>query len=159
VCFLEYSMFLASQPKQSQHAHNAAEYFHNHKYQPDMPHEIRKHLTLGQRAADVVTKFCGTWTFILSLFGFIFLWAAFNMYGWLRAWDPWPFILLNLILSCLAAVQAPIILMSQNREAERDRKRTDYDYRINRKSEREIAAIQKELAHIKYILHQIYYKK
>ena len=67
-------------------------------------------------------------------------------------WDPYPFILLNLVLSCLAAVQAPIILMSQNREAQRDRIRAEYDYQINKKAEREIEDIQKDLDEIKKIL-------
>jgi uncharacterized membrane protein len=150
---------MAHKTDHSHHNNNIAEYFKTHKLQPDVPHEIKSHLTFGQRAADIVTKFCGTWTFIFILFIFIAVWMGLNVYALVSHWDPWPFIILNLILSCLATVQAPIILMSQNRANERDRKRADYDYHINRRAERGIAEIQHDLAHIKYVLAHIYHKK
>src|SRR3989344_4128641 len=103
-------------------------------------------LTLGQRAADVLTTFGGSWIFIGLLFLFIAFWAGVN--SWLlikRPLDPYPYILLNLVLSCLAAMQGPIILMSQNRLAERDRIQAKYDYQVNRKAEREIQQLQTEL--------------
>jgi len=103
-------------------------------------------LTFGQKAADFVTVFGGSWRFITFFFVFIILWMALN--SWMltqQNFDPYPYILLNLILSCLAAVQAPIILMSQNRLAERDRVQARYDYQVNRKAEREIQQLHKEV--------------
>ncbi|MEA3414222.1 MAG: DUF1003 domain-containing protein [Nanoarchaeota archaeon] len=100
-------------------------------------------IKFGQRAADRVTKIAGSWGFILGFIGFLILWMAVNAYAWMQQWDPYPFILLNLVLSCLAALQAPIILMSQNRTSERDRQRAEYDYAVNRKAEREIQEIKK----------------
>ena len=103
--------------------------------------------TTGQKAADVLTKWAGSWTFI-SLFGVLMiLWIIINsyffvMYKFGRPWDPYPFILLNLVLSCLAALQAPIILMSQNRQVEKDRLKAEYDHAINRKAEKEIREIK-----------------
>ena len=106
--------------------------------------------TLGQRASDTLTKGAGSWTFII-LFGiFIILWAIVNTF-WLvfgQTWDPYPFILLNLALSCLAAIQAPIILMSQNREGQKDRLRAQYDYHVNLKAEKKIEDMQKQLNRI-----------
>jgi len=111
--------------------------------------------TLGQRAADWITYWCGTWTFILGLFAFLGVWMAINVIAYFFRWDPYPFILLNLMLSCLAAVQAPIILMSQNRSAERDRKRFEYDYAVNRKAEREVTDMQKDLEIIKDLIRTV----
>ncbi|PIO07670.1 hypothetical protein COU59_03105 [Candidatus Pacearchaeota archaeon CG10_big_fil_rev_8_21_14_0_10_34_12] len=106
--------------------------------------------TIGQRAADNLTKWAGSWTFILSFLVFLVLWMIVNV-SWIifgRTWDPYPFILLNLVLSCLAAIQAPIILMSQNREAQKDRLRAQYDYAINKKAEKEIQEIKIQLEKI-----------
>lgn len=106
--------------------------------------------TFGQKASDWVTKWVGSWVFIISLFIFIFLWMSINT-AWLlfgREWDPYPFILLNFVLSTLAAVQAPIILMSQNRTSEKDRVRAEYDYVVNRKAEKGIREIRSELKKI-----------
>lgn len=108
---------------------------------------IRYKRTLGQKAADSVTKWAGSWTFILCFFGFLIIWIALNLYGWARHWDPYPFILLNLVLSCIAAIQAPIILMSQNRAAQRDRIKAEFDFRINKKAEKEIREIRNMLKH------------
>ena len=104
--------------------------------------------TFGQKAADNLTRIAGSWGFIISFLVFLILWMMVNVYAWINTWDPYPFILLNLVLSCLAAIQAPIILMSQNREAQKDRQRAEYDYAVNRKAEREITEIKKQLNRI-----------
>lgn len=104
--------------------------------------------TLGQRAADILTKYAGSWGFIIFFFVFLIFWMAVNVYAWMNTWDPYPFILLNLVLSCLAAIQAPIILMSQNRQGQKDRLKSDYDYKVNRKAEKEISEIQTQLNRI-----------
>ena len=106
-------------------------------------------LTLGQKAADILTKYCGSWIFIILVFAIIIAWITLNMVAIFYHWDPWPFILLNLVLSCIAAIQAPIILMSENRQAERDRINARYDYIVNRKAEREIEKVLEELKEIK----------
>ncbi len=105
--------------------------------------------TLGQRAADSLTKWAGSWTFIISFLVFLIIWMIINAI-WLanESWDPYPFILLNLVLSCLAAIQAPVILMSQNRASQKDRQRSEYDYSVNRKAEREIQDIKMQLNRI-----------
>ncbi len=104
-------------------------------------------LTFGQKSADFLTKWAGSWTFIIGFFIFLGIWVAINtiwiIFG--KAWDIYPFILLNLILSCLAAIQAPIILMSQNRAAQRDRIKAEFDYKINIKAEKEIQEIIRKL--------------
>lgn len=104
--------------------------------------------TFGQKAADKLTKWAGSWTFILGFLFFLMIWIVVNVYAWIKTWDPYPFILLNLCLSCLAALQAPIILMSQNRANQRDRQRAEYDYAVNRKAERENIVILKQLDRI-----------
>ena len=103
--------------------------------------------TFGQKASDFMTKWAGSWVFIILFFIFLGIWMATNGYFVLKFMgegieDPYPFILLNLALSCLAAIQAPIILMSQNRQAQRDRFKAEFDYRINRKAEKEIREIK-----------------
>ena len=98
--------------------------------------------TFGQKSADIIAKWAGSWVFIILFFVFLGLWVSSNIYAWTQEWDPYPFILLNLVLSCLAAIQAPVILMSQNRTAQRDRLRADYDYSVNRKAEKEIQQIK-----------------
>ncbi len=106
---------------------------------------IKYKRTFGQKAADWVTKWAGSWYFIIGFFIFLFLWIGANILMWIKEWDPYPFILLNLVLSCLAAIQAPIILMSQNRQAQRDRLKAEFDYRINKKAEKEIQEIKELL--------------
>ena len=107
----------------------------------------------GQRVADNVADFGGSWTFIISFFIFILIWIASNVYILLnKGFDPYPFILLNLILSCLAALQAPVIMMSQNRQEEKDRERAKKDYMINLKSELEIRLLDDKIDHL--IMHQ-----
>lgn len=106
-------------------------------------------LTVGQRIADKVATFGGSWTFIISFMGFLLCWILLNVF-WLanKGFDPYPFILLNLILSCVAALQAPVIMMSQNRQEEKDRERAKKDYMINLKSEVEIRTLHEKIDHI-----------
>ena len=91
--------------------------------------------TLGQRAADAIAKFAGSWAFIFAFTGVLILWMVVNTILASNAFDPYPFILLNLVLSCVAAIQAPLIMMSQNRQEEKDRRRTENDYKVNLKTE------------------------
>ncbi|CAD0009980.1 DUF1003 domain-containing protein [Flavobacterium chungangense] len=107
----------------------------------------------GQKIADKVADFGGSWTFIISFLLFIVIWIASNVYILAdKGFDPYPFILLNLILSCIAALQAPVIMMSQNRQEEKDRTRAKKDYMINLKSELEIRMIHDKIDHL--IMHQ-----
>ncbi|MBY8961898.1 DUF1003 domain-containing protein [Flavobacterium sp. D11R37] len=110
-------------------------------------------LTFGQRIADRVATFGGSWTFIISFMCFLLLWIAINV-AFLanKGFDPYPFILLNLILSCIAALQAPVIMMSQNRQEEKDRERAKNDYLVNLKSELEVRMLHEKIDHL--ILHQ-----
>jgi len=108
---------------------------------------------LGQKVADKVADFGGSWTFIISFVVFISIWIISNVYIFLnKGFDPYPFILLNLILSCVAALQAPVIMMSQNRQEEKDRNRAKKDFMINLKSELEIRLIHDKIDHL--IMHQ-----
>ena len=91
--------------------------------------------TLGQRAADAIAKFAGSWAFIFSFTGVLILWMVVNTILAADAFDPFPFILLNLVLSCVAAIQAPLIMMCQNRQEEKDRRRAENDYKVNLKTE------------------------
>lgn len=109
--------------------------------------------TIGQVVADKVAAFGGSWTFIIAFFIFIAIWISSNVFVLLnKGFDPYPFILLNLILSCIAALQAPVIMMSQNRQEEKDRERAKKDYMINLKSELEIRMLDEKLDHL--IMHQ-----
>lgn len=115
--------------------------------------EIGAELTFGQRLADKVAAFGGSWTFIITFFSFILIWMLINI--WFLAtkpFDPFPFILLNLILSCLASIQAPIIMMSQNRQEQKDRLRGEHDYKINLKAELEIKLLSEKIDHL--LVHQ-----
>lgn len=91
--------------------------------------------TVGQRATDRIAKFAGSWAFIFSFTAVLILWMVGNVLLAKRAFDPYPFILLNLVLSCVAAIQAPLIMMSQNRQEEKDRRRAENDYKVNLKTE------------------------
>ena len=91
--------------------------------------------TIGQQAADAIAKFAGSWAFIFAFTGVLILWMLVNTLLAAKAFDPYPFILLNLVLSCVAAIQAPLIMMSQNRQEEKDRRRAENDYRVNLKTE------------------------
>ena len=92
-------------------------------------------ISLGQRAADAIAKFAGSWAFIFTFTAILLLWMVLNVLLAARAFDPYPFILLNLVLSCVAAIQAPLIMMSQNRQEEKDRQRAENDYKVNLKTE------------------------
>ena len=110
-------------------------------------------LTFGQRMADRIATFGGSWKFIISFGAFLLIWIMINvLLLQTRAFDPFPFILLNLILSCLAAMQAPFIMMSQNRQEEKDRERAKKDYMINLKSELEIRILHEKIDHL--MIHQ-----
>ena len=98
------------------------------------PESGKEKYTLGQRAADAIAKFAGSWAFIFSFTGGLVLWMMINKVLAARAFDPYPFILLNLVLSCIAAIQAPLIMMSQNRQEEKDRRRAENDYKVNLKT-------------------------
>lgn len=99
------------------------------------PNKKKEKYTLGQRAADAIAKFAGSWAFIFSFVAVLVLWMVINVILAAKAFDPYPFILLNLVLSCVAAIQAPLIMMSQNRQEEIDRRRAENDYKVNLKTE------------------------
>lgn len=108
--------------------------------------EFESSLTIGERIADKVAQFGGSWRFIIIFFAVMTFWIIVNSVLMLKApFDPYPYILLNLALSMLAAVQAPVILMSQNRQEDRDRMRAENDYQVNLKAELEIRAISEKL--------------
>jgi uncharacterized membrane protein len=109
-------------------------------------HPPKEILSKGQKISDRVAKFGGSWAFIISFFIILFIWIVFNSIAANRYdFDPYPFILMNLILSCIAALQAPVIMMSQNRQEEKDRKRSENDYLINLKAELEIRALNQKI--------------
>ena len=115
--------------------------------------EIEEKLTFGQKIADHIATFGGSWTFIIIFFSFLLTWIALNIWVlFFKPFDPYPFILLNLILSCLAAIQAPIIMMSQNRQEHKDRIRSEHDYKINLKAELEIKILNEKVDHL--LIHQ-----
>ncbi|MET0465373.1 MAG: DUF1003 domain-containing protein [Chitinophagaceae bacterium] len=109
--------------------------------------------SFGERLADKVASFGGSWRFIIIFFAILIAWMILNVW-WLnnKGFDPYPFILLNLILSCLASIQAPIIMMSQNRQEDKDRERAEHDYKVNLKAEVEIRMLHEKLDHL--LLHQ-----
>lgn len=104
--------------------------------------------TFGQRAADKLAAFAGSWGFILSFSALLILWIVVNLIAATRAFDPYPFILLNLVLSCIAAIQAPLIMMSQQRQEQKDRQRSENDYKVNLKSEIILKDLHKKLDYI-----------
>lgn len=110
-------------------------------------------LTRGERLADQIAAFGGSWTFITLFFGILLGWIVLNL--WFldnEGFDPFPFILLNLILSCLAAIQAPIIMMSQNRQEQKDRQRAELDLSVNQKAEREIRELRQKVDELHALL-------
>ena len=115
----------------------------------DIEKDFSSKFTFGERVSDKIASFGGSWKFIF-IFGFIlFIWIVINSYFLLsKPFDPFPFILLNLILSCIAAIQAPVIMMSQNRQESRDRKRAEADYKINLKSELELRQLHQKVDHL-----------
>lgn len=109
---------------------------------------LERNPTFGERVADKVASFGGSWTFILSFLGVLVVWMAVNVVGLFTVpFDPYPFILLNLVLSCLAALQAPVIMMSQRRQEEKDRMRSENDYMINLRAELEIRQLHEKIDH------------
>ena len=112
----------------------------------NLMHPPKEILTRGQKISDKVARFGGSWAFIISFFIILLIWILFNTIAPQRDdFDPYPFILMNLVLSCIAALQAPIIMMSQNRQEEKDRKRSENDYLINLKAELEIRALHQKI--------------
>lgn len=117
----------------------------------DLEPIIENQLSIGQRAADNIAEFGGSWKFIISFFAMLVIWIVMNVcFLGKHPFDPYPFILLNLILSCLAAIQAPIIMMSQNRLEQKDRLRSENDYKINLKAELEIKLLQEKIDHLTF---------
>jgi len=102
-------------------------------------------LTPGQRVADSVAATMGSWRFILIQTALLIVWVGLNVTAYVQRWDPYPFILLNLFLSMLAAIQAPVIMMSQNRQDTKDRLRSELDFDVNRRAESEIQALSRKL--------------
>ncbi len=121
---------------------------HNQTISDDVDQSVQETLTHGQRLADHIAEFGGSWTFIISFFLVLLIWISANAYLLTRPFDPYPFILLNLILSCLAALQAPVIMMSQNRQEEKDRERSRHDYQVNLKAELEIRMLHEKIDHL-----------
>jgi uncharacterized membrane protein len=115
----------------------------------DISKQFERKLTFGERLSDHIAEFGGSWKFLITFGAVIFVWIGANaVLLATRAFDPYPFILLNLILSCLAAVQAPIIMMSQNRAETRDRLRAENDYKVNLKAELEIRHLHEKIDHL-----------
>ena len=111
--------------------------------------EFERELTFGERLSDRIASFGGSWTFIMIFGAVLFVWIIINTIVLaMRAFDPYPFILMNLILSCLAALQAPVIMMSQNRGEARDRARAENDYKVNLKAELEIRHLHEKIDHL-----------
>ncbi|MCW8960781.1 MAG: DUF1003 domain-containing protein [Psychromonas sp.] len=111
--------------------------------------EYEKGLKLGEKIADKFAAYGGSWRFIITFFIILIIWIAINSIVLLsRPFDPYPFILLNLVLSCIAAIQAPVIMMSQNRQESKDRARSEHDYQINLKAELEIRNLHQKIDHL-----------
>jgi len=133
-----------------------AEYKHDHPPVRNVIAEHEDQLSLGQRVADRVALVVGSWPFILAQSAILAVWIAINLYlvlsemrhpGLLKAWDPYPFILLNLVLSFQAAYTGPVVMMSQNRQTEKDRLMAQHDYEINQKAEEELEVVMDHLEH------------
>ncbi len=135
-----------------------APFKHDHEPVKNVNEIIAERLTLSQKAADTVARITGSWIFIIGQSVFFMLWALLNVTAWVKHWDPYPFILMNLFLSLQAAYTAPIIMMSQNRQSERDRLEAHNDYIINQKAEEEVRAILAHLAAQDEALASIYRK-
>ncbi len=119
---------------------------HEHPPVRNVNEVVAERLSLGQRAADRVAAVMGSWGFIIVQSVLLLGWATLNVIAWVRHWDPYPFILMNLCLSMQAAYAAPVIMMSQNRQAARDRLEAHEDFLINQKAEEEVRAILEHLA-------------
>lgn len=117
--------------------------------------DIDKPLTFGEKVSDKIAEFGGSWSFIISFFIFLTIWIILNLVFFIHPFDPYPFILLNLCLSCLASIQAPVILMSQNRQESRDRIRDEKEYIINQKAEMEIMQLHRKIDDIYFKIDRI----
>ncbi len=137
-------------------AHTPKDPAHTAQEELDMMRSLRRkrlaedpkahdHPTLGQRVADRVAAVVGSWRFIIAQSVLLLIWIILNTIGWMRHWDPYPFILMNLVLSFQAAYTAPMIMMSQNRQAEVDRRNAAYDFEVNLKAEHEIKALHSKI--------------
>ena len=129
---------------------------HRHPPIKNVNEAFEKQLTLGQRTSDRVANIVGSWPFIIVQSLFLVVWIILNVAAVIHHWDPYPFILMNLVLSMQAAYTAPIIMMSQNRQAERDRLEAHNDYIINKKAEEEIRAVMDHLETNTEMLMKIY---
>jgi uncharacterized membrane protein len=120
---------------------------HRHQHKPivNVNREEEQHLSVGDRAADAFANAMGSWRFIIIQSVILGIWVVLNVVAWISHWDPYPFILLNLALSFQAAYAAPIIMMSQNRQAEKDRLMAEHDYEINTKAEDELKSVMAHL--------------
>jgi uncharacterized membrane protein len=119
----------------------------------DVDTDVEGHYTFGQRLADSIADFGGSWRFIIIFMSILVGWITLNAVALMRKpFDPYPFILLNLVLSCLAALQAPVIMMSQNRQESKDRRRAKHDYYVNLKAELEIQHLHEKIDH--YLFHE-----
>lgn len=118
---------------------------HEHAQIKNVNEVIKEQLTLGQRASDWIATKVGSWQFIITQSIILTVWAILNVTAWVQHWDPYPFILMNLVLSLQAAYTAPMIMMSQNRKADRDRIEAHVDYEVNLKAETEIRVILENL--------------
>jgi len=134
----------------------AARYAHDRHVVRNVNHEFREKLSAGQRVADKVAQVVGSWPFIIYQSVIITLWIGFNLFlfyqrykdpGFFKAWDPYPFILLNLVLSFQAAYTGPVVMMSQNRQAEKDRLMAEEDFQVNKRAEEEIKVLMEHLVH------------
>jgi uncharacterized membrane protein len=114
----------------------------------DTEEEFEEHRTFGDKVSDQLALFGGSWSFLLSFGAVLLIWMAINVIAGMHAFDPYPFILLNLCLSCVAAIQAPIIMMSQKRQEVKDRLRADNDYRVNLKAELEIRHLHEKIDYL-----------
>ena len=119
---------------------------HHHAPVRNVNEILEEELTFGQRAADWTTNIMGSWRFIIIQSLMLIVWVVLNVVAWSKHWDPYPFILMNLVMSLQAAYTAPIIMMSQNRQAMRDRLEAHNDYLVNQKAEEEVRAILDHLA-------------
>lgn len=129
--------------------HQVLESLERHETVSQLPQEmLDEAMTFGDRIADKVASFGGSWTFILSFLGVLVLWMLLNVTGWFfKPFDGYPFIFLNLVLSCIAAIQAPVIMMSQRRQEQKDQLRSENDYKVNLKAELEIRQLHEKIDH------------
>jgi uncharacterized membrane protein len=132
------------------------QYRHEHAPIKNANVVIKEQLTFGQRASDWIAEKVGSWQFIIGQSALLTFWAILNVTAWVRHWDPYPFILMNLVLSLQAAYTAPMIMMSQNRKADRDRIEAHIDYEVNLKAETEIKVILENLEAQNVVISEIH---